>query len=98
MLNAQLADQADVVGRLLAIEQLSGRRDKESLAKLRDTLNHDSFYGVRVEAAQALRSLHTDEALEALLASTQQSDARVRREVVSAITASFATQAFLSPP
>jgi aminopeptidase N len=96
MLNAQLADQADVVGRLLAIEQLSGRRDKESLAKLRDTLNHDSFYGVRVEAAQALRSLHTDEALEALLASAQQSDARVRREVVSAISGFYADTAFAS--
>ena len=96
MLNAQLADQADVVGHLLAIEQLSGRRDKESLAKLRDALNHDSFYGVRNEAAQALRSLHTDEALEALLASTQQSDARVRREVASAISGFYADTAFAS--
>ena len=65
-------------------------------AKLRDTLNHDSFYGVRIEAAQALRSLHTDEALEALLASTQQSDARVRREVVSAISGFYADTAFAS--
>ncbi len=94
MLYAQLADQTDVVGRLLAIEQLSGMRDKESLAKLQDTLNHDSFYGLRIEAAQALRSVHTDEALEALLASTKQSDARVRREVADAIGGFYADKAF----
>jgi aminopeptidase N len=94
MLYAQLADQTDVVGRLLAIEQLSGKRDKESLAKLKDTLNHDSFYGVRVEAAQALRSLHSDEALDALLASTKQSDARVRREVLDAIGGFYSDKAF----
>jgi aminopeptidase N len=94
MLYAQLADQTDVVGRLLAIEQLSGKRDKQSLAKLQDTLNHDSFYGVRIEAAQALRSVHTDEALEALLASTKQSDARVRHEVADAIGDFYADKAF----
>jgi aminopeptidase N len=94
MLYAQLADQADVVGRLLAIEQLSGRQDKESLAKLQDMLNHDSFYGVRLEAAQALRSVHSDEALEALLASTKQPDARVRREVADAIGGFYADKAF----
>ncbi len=94
MLNAQLADQTDVIGRLLALEQLSGKRDKETVAKLRDTLNHDSFYGVRNEAAQALRSAHTDEALEALLASTKQSDARVRRQVADAICGFYADKAF----
>jgi aminopeptidase N len=94
MLYAQLADQADVVGRLLTIEQLSGRRDKESLAKLQDTLNHDSFYGVRIEAAQALRSIHTDEALDVLLASTKQPDARARREVADAIGGFYADKAF----
>jgi len=96
MLYAQLADQADVVGRLLAIEQLSGKRDNESLAKLQDTLNHDSFYGVRVEAAQALRSAHTDEALDALLASSNQPDARVRAAVVDAIGGFYADKAFAS--
>jgi aminopeptidase N len=83
MLHAQLADQSDLPGRLLAIEQLSGKKD--ALGKLKDTLNNDSFYAVRLAAAQAIRAIQTDEALEALRASAQQSDARVRREVVSAI-------------
>jgi aminopeptidase N len=85
MLDAQLADQDDAIGRLLAIEQLSGKKDKETLVKLKERLNNDPFYGVRIEASKALRTIHTDEALEALLASTQQPDARVRRQVVEDI-------------
>jgi len=82
MLHAQLADTNDVMGRLLAVAQLSGRHDHESVAKLKERLNQDPFYGVRLEASKALRATHTDEALEALLASTKQSDARVRRQVL----------------
>src|ERR1041385_4614836 len=83
MLYAQLADQDDAVGRLLAIEQLSAKKDKETVAKLKERLNNDPFYGVRLEASQALRSIHNDEALDALLASTKQSDPRVRQQVVT---------------
>ncbi len=83
MLYAQLADQADAIGRVQAAEQLSGR--KEALGKLKDALNADPFYAVRLAAAQSLRAMQTDEALEALLASTKQSDARVRRQVVADI-------------
>jgi aminopeptidase N len=82
MLYAQLGESNDVIGRLMAIEQLSTRRDKDSVAKLKEVLNNDSFYGVRNEAARALRSIHTDDALDALLASTKQSDARVRLQVM----------------
>jgi aminopeptidase N len=85
MLYAQLADQSDVAGRLLAIEQLTGH-DQETIEHLRKTLNEDPFYGVRNEAVRVLRSMHTDEALNALLASTSQSDARVRHEVVQSIS------------
>jgi aminopeptidase N len=83
MLTTQLADKDDAIGRLLAIEQLSAKKDKETVAKLKERLNNDPFYGARLEASKALRSIHTDEALEALLTSTKQSDARVRRQVVS---------------
>jgi aminopeptidase N len=85
MLYAQLAAKDDVVGRLLAVEQLSHRHDKEAVAHLKETLNDDSCFGVRIEAARALRAIHTDEALTALLASTRQDDARVRLQVVTAI-------------
>jgi aminopeptidase N len=81
MLYAQLANKSDVIGRLRAIEQLSTKTDKQSVAHLKDALNDDPFYGVRVEASRALRTIHTDEAFDALLASTKQPDARVRRQV-----------------
>ncbi len=85
MLDAQLADKEDAIGRLLAVEQLSAKADKETVAKLKERLNNDPFYGARLEASKALRSIHTDEALEALLTSAKQSDARVRRQVVEDI-------------
>jgi aminopeptidase N len=85
MLRRQLVDETDVLGRLLAVEQLAGKRDQESISGLRERLNRDPFYGVRLEAAQALGSIHTDEAFAALLASTNQPDARVRRQVVENI-------------
>ena len=94
MLNAQLGDDSDVVGRLLAIEQFQSRQDHEAVAKLKELLNHDRFYGVRVEASAALRAIHTSEALEALLASTHQSDARVRRAVLADLGHFFSEAAF----
>ncbi len=83
MQHAQLADKSDLLGRLLAIEQLSGKA--EALAKLKDALNNDPFYGVRLAASTAIRAIQTDEALEALIASTKQTDARVRRQVTTDI-------------
>ena len=83
MLHLQLIDKADLLGRLLAIEQLSGKA--EALGKLKEVLNNDSFYGVRLAASQAIRAIQTDEALDALIASTKQSDARVRRQVTADI-------------
>jgi len=96
MLYAQLADKADSMGRLLAIEQLADKKDKETVGKLKKTLNDDAFYGVRIEAARALRSIHIDEALDALLASTKQSDARVRHEMIGDIADFYADTTYKS--
>ncbi len=94
MLQAQLADKENAAGRLIAVEQLGRRRDKESITKLKDLLNSDDFYGVRVEAANALRSIHNGEALDALLASCTQSDVRVRLRVVDAIGGFYDERAY----
>lgn len=83
MLYAQLADKSDMLGRLRAAEQLSGKR--EALPKLKEVLNNDPFYGVRMAASQSIRAMQTDEALEVLLGSTEQSDARARNQVVKDI-------------
>jgi len=79
MLYAQLADKKDMIGRLIAVEQLNGK--KEALEKLKGTLNNDSYWGVRIAASQAIRAVGTDEALQALVVSVKQPDARVRRQV-----------------
>lgn len=85
MLAMQLTDEQDMMGRLLAVKKLADRSDKKSIAQLKERLNQDSFYGVRIEAARALRSIHSDEALDALIASTKQKDARVRLQVIEDI-------------
>jgi aminopeptidase N len=83
MLHKQLADEKDMIGRLRAVELLSGKAD--ALEKLKTALNKDTFWGVRIAASPALRAIGTDEALAALVASTKQPDARVRRQVVNDI-------------
>jgi aminopeptidase N len=85
MLYAQLADQNDVVGRLLAVEALKEKKDKKTVSQLQTCLNGDRFWGVRRAASRALRDIHTDEAFEALTASMEQKDARVRLQVVEDI-------------
>jgi len=55
MLFAQLADNDDAIGRLLAIEQLGAKKDKQTVAKLKERLDNDPFYGARIEASRALR-------------------------------------------
>jgi len=83
---AQLDEPSDLLGRLGAVIELAKRKDKETVAKLKQVLNTDAFYGVRIEASKALRAIHTDDALDALLASTDQPDARVRRQVTADLT------------
>lgn len=85
LLTAQLANMKDSLGRVLAVQQLAERRDHEAITLLKARLNEDPFYGVRVEAAKALRGIHNEEALNVLLASTKQKDARVRRQVIEGI-------------
>ncbi len=70
---------------MLAVERLKDNSTHDAVEKLKATLNHDKFYGVRIEAANALRAIHTDESLAALLDSLKQSDARVRNQVMTAL-------------
>ena len=94
MLHAQLADKEDIVGRLLAIEQLRAKKDRTTVAKLKAALQNDPFHGVRAEAARALRAIHTDEAYAALADSLEQPDARVRQQVVMAVAGFYREEAY----
>lgn len=88
MIHKQLVEKGDVIGRVFAVENLGRRQDASSVEKLRQTLQNDSFWGVRLEAAKALTQIHTETARTALIQSIRQPDARVRQEVVRGI-ASF---------
>ena len=85
LLYEQLTYEDDVIGRLRAIDALAKKKDKKTVAKLKETLNNDPFYGVRQRASAALEEIHTDEAFEALADSLDQNDARVRNDVVRRI-------------
>ncbi len=89
MLHAQLADSTDMLGRLLAVEQLSGKR--EALDRLQAALGHDPFYGVRLAASKAIRAVGSDEALEALLKCLNESakNAQVRERLVTDATSFY---------
>lgn len=86
MLRLQL--EGDVIGRLLAVQKLGEKDDHQSVEQLKTVLNGDAFFGVRSEAADALKKIGNDDARAALIASVGQPDARVRSAVVQAL-ASF---------
>lgn len=69
MLFAQLADKGDFTGQLHALDNLAGRSDGETIAKLKAALNSDSHYAIRTRAADLLKQARTDESLAALIAS-----------------------------
>ena len=85
MLCAQLKDSSNVIGRLLTVKELKKKDDKKSIDALKDALNNDPFFGVRKEASLALREIHTDDAFNSLIESAEQSDARIRLQVVGDI-------------
>ncbi len=85
MLEAQLKNKNDMIGRLMAAEALGKKKDQQSITALQEALNNDAFYGVRVAAAKALGKRQTDQAYDALTASMNQRDARVRLAVVEAV-------------
>ncbi len=89
MLYEQLENEDDVIGRLRAIDALKTKKDKKTIAKLKDVLQNDAFYGIRSRASSALREIHTEEAFEALSDSLNQEDARVRRQVVGDVSSFY---------
>jgi aminopeptidase N len=93
MLHAQLLDLEDVVGRLLAVEQLAKKKDVGTVEKLNTALNEDPFYGVRMAASKALREIATEPAFEALIKAKEQDDARVRRQVIGDVGSFYKPEA-----
>lgn len=82
MLYAQLANGQDVIGQLLALRALESHDDSTTIGHIKTQLNHAAFYGTRMEAANALEEIHNDRAYDALVASLEQPDERVRERVL----------------
>ncbi|MBC8245825.1 MAG: HEAT repeat domain-containing protein [Verrucomicrobia bacterium] len=89
LLHAQLADENDALGRLQAVELLAKRKDKTTRDLLKHVLQNDSFYGVRIAASRALRGIGGDDALAALIDSTDQPNAKVRQQVIGDIASQY---------
>ena len=85
MLFEDLANNAEFIGQLQALDQLADKPDKEAVTKIREVLQNASHYSVRVRAAEVLQQARSDEALAALRDSVAQPDARVRNAVFKAL-------------
>lgn len=84
---AQATKDPSMMSRLWAVQQL-GKAPPDSenaVAALTSVMNHDSFYGVRVEAAKSLGSLATDSAKSALLGALKQPESQVRAAALQAL-------------
>jgi aminopeptidase N len=89
MLEHQVANSEDMIGRVLAVQTLGKRKDAKSIELLKTALLNDSFFAVRIEASKALRSIGNDDAFASLVAGRHQNDARVRKQVVSDLSKFF---------
>jgi aminopeptidase N len=93
LLEAQLGNADDAIGRVLACEGLAKRKTKGAVKSLADALVNDQFFGVRQAAADALADIGTNEAVAALIAGLEQPDARVRERVVQALSKNVSPEA-----
>ncbi len=66
MLRTQLRTAPDVVGRILAGNELCGTGRRKNIEAVRDAYREESFWGVRVRFAQALAKAATEASVEAL--------------------------------
>ncbi|HET9918623.1 MAG TPA: M1 family aminopeptidase [Ktedonobacteraceae bacterium] len=89
MLRYQLAHDPDVLGRIEAAEALGEQEDDASIKVLSQALFNDTFWGVRVAAAEALAKIGNRAAQDVLLQGLRELDAtqfsRARAAIASAL-------------
>ncbi|HJL14625.1 MAG TPA: M1 family aminopeptidase [Sandaracinaceae bacterium LLY-WYZ-13_1] len=85
MLVDQLAHAEPARPRWCAARALGKKNEPRAVEALAESLAEDPFWGVRVEAAEALGEQRTDAAFEALGRAEGDDDPRVRRAVASAL-------------
>jgi len=85
-LKAQLQHDPDPISRIYAAEALAKKGGLESVKALSAALREEPFWGVRVEVAKQLATVKLDQAFDGLVAGLKDTDARVRRSVVEALS------------
>lgn len=83
MLEAQL--KADIIGRMLAVQQLAKRKDEAAVQRLVRVITEDAHHAIQAEAVEALGQIDSDAARAALIAQTGHADERVRKAVADAL-------------
>lgn len=83
----QLLRDSDVTGRIRAAVELRATRSESGIAALSEAAVADRFWGVRLEAVEALAELKSPEARPAFLKAVKDSDPRVRRAAARALSA-----------
>ena len=81
----QARHDADVMGRIWAVNELKKQKDDEVARALGEVLSKDAFWGARVEAARALAGFQTGTAKAALLAGAKDAKSAVRREAIKGL-------------
>jgi aminopeptidase N len=93
----QLNSDDDVLGRVWALNQLSGRvndaatpdaQKKPIAIQLAKAVTGDKFWGVRLEAATALANVKDPGSRDALVAATRDPNARVRARAITSLGSS----------
>ncbi|HKZ80828.1 MAG TPA: M1 family aminopeptidase [Pyrinomonadaceae bacterium] len=93
----QLSHDEDVLGRLWAMKELSALMNKEATAEtnrqllateLARVLVNDKFWGMRLEAADALSAVKGEATRNALLAASKDQNSRVRARAIMALSSS----------
>jgi aminopeptidase N len=80
-----LKNDEDVLGHIDAAKELAKLGTKEAIAALKGAVLKDTFWAVQSEAARALGTVRSADALEALLACLKVEHPRARRGVVAAL-------------
>ncbi|MBA2115647.1 M1 family aminopeptidase [Bremerella alba] len=86
---SELASAERATGRILAIEALAKKKSDKAIDAIQAALETDPFYGVRVEAAEALGKINSDKSRAALRKTATPNDARVRLALVKATVGDY---------
>lgn len=81
----QLLHDSDVMGRILAAVELKAHKNEAMVNALVQAGTKDKFYGVRMEAANALAEIKTEAAKAALLEILKDSNSQVRRTAIKGL-------------